>query len=62
MIVWPNVKCINALANSSSTANIIVNTKMIPLLIEYYKTTAFVRKICFYLIFLLNNQFSTKNL
>lgn len=41
-LVWPNVKCLNALASSSLTANLLVNKKMIPLLIEYFKTITFV--------------------
>lgn len=39
-LVWPSVKCLHALARSSSTANLIVNKKCIPLLIHYFKTTA----------------------
>ena len=41
-LVWPNVKCLNALASSSPAANLIVNKKMIPLLIDYFKSTTFV--------------------
>lgn len=44
-LVWPNVKCLSALANSSSSANLLVNKKMIPLLGEHFKTTNFVRFI-----------------
>ena len=44
-LVWPNVKCLNALASSSPAANLIVNKKMIPLLVDYFKTTTFVSKI-----------------
>jgi hypothetical protein len=41
-LVWPNVKCLNALASSSPAANLIVNKKLIPLLIDYFKSTTFV--------------------
>jgi hypothetical protein len=41
-LVWPNVKCVNALASSSPAANLIVNKKIIPLLIDYFKNTTFV--------------------
>ena len=41
-LVWPNVKCLNAVASASSTANLLVIIKTIPLLIQHYEATTFV--------------------
>ena len=41
-LVWPSVKCLLALAKASSTSNLIVSKRCIPLLIEYFNTTNFV--------------------
>jgi DNA repair/transcription protein MET18/MMS19 len=41
-LVWPNVKCLHAIAASSSTANILVINRIIPLLIEHYNSTSIV--------------------
>jgi DNA repair/transcription protein MET18/MMS19 len=38
-LVWPNVKCLQAVASASSTADLLVNKKVLPLLIDYYKST-----------------------
>jgi DNA repair/transcription protein MET18/MMS19 len=39
-LVWPNVKCLQAVASASSTADILVNKKILPLLVDYYKSTS----------------------
>lgn len=41
-LVWPNVKCLQAAASSTSTANLLVLNKIIPVLIEHFNTTTFV--------------------
>jgi DNA repair/transcription protein MET18/MMS19 len=38
-LVWPSVKCLHALAKGSSTSNLIVTKRCIPILIEYFNTT-----------------------
>lgn len=38
-LVWPSVKCLHALAKGSSTSNLIVTKKCIPIIIEYNTTT-----------------------
>ena len=47
-LVWPNVKCLAAIASSNSTANLLVINKIIPLLISNYNNSTFVnqKKIC----------------
>jgi hypothetical protein len=47
-LVWPNVKCLEAIASSNSTANILVINKVIPLLIDNYKNATYInqKKIC----------------
>jgi DNA repair/transcription protein MET18/MMS19 len=41
-LVWPNVKCLQSVASASSTANLLVLNRVIPLMLEHYNTTTFV--------------------
>ena len=41
-LVWPNVKCLHALAAASSTANLLVNKKVVPMLLQHYNDASFV--------------------
>ena len=41
-LVWPNVKCLHAVAAGSSTANLLVLKKVVPLLLDHYQSTSFV--------------------
>jgi DNA repair/transcription protein MET18/MMS19 len=41
-LVWPNVKCLQSVASATSTANLLVLSRVIPLMIEYFNTTTFV--------------------
>ena len=56
-LVWPNVKCLHALSNSSSTTNILVAKSIIPLILQHYHSTNLVfesialKRIFFYLKF-----------
>lgn len=45
-LVWPSVKCLHALGRASSTSNLIVTNKCIPLIIEYFNATNLVSGIC----------------
>ena len=72
-LVWPNVKCLHAVAAGSSTANLLVLNKVVPLLLDHYQSTSFVsycrRRItcvsllyldsCFLALFVKQNQKKT---
>ena len=47
-LVWPNVKCLQSVASASSTSNLLVINKTIPLLIQHYESTTFVRILIFF--------------
>ena len=42
-LVWPNVKCMQACASASSTANLLILKRVLPDLIEHYSKTTQVR-------------------
>ncbi len=41
-LIWPNIKCLQAVASASSTANLLINKNSIPYLIKCYNSTTFV--------------------
>jgi DNA repair/transcription protein MET18/MMS19 len=49
-LVWPNVKCLQSVASATSTANLLVLNRVIPLMIEHFNTTTFVSCVHFHAI------------
>ena len=39
-LVWPNVRCLQAVASASSTANLLVLKRVVPALIDHYSNSA----------------------
>lgn len=39
-LVWPNVKCLQAVGSASSTANLLIAKQALPALIEHYEKAA----------------------
>lgn len=44
-LVWPNVRCLQAVAAASSTANLLVLKRTVPAIIEHYSTASQVNNI-----------------
>jgi hypothetical protein len=47
-LVWPNVKCLQAVASASSTTNLLVIKQTVPALIQHYNKSAQVKIHCRY--------------
>ena len=41
-LVWPNVKCLQAVASGSSTSNLLILKNILPLLLKHYNSTSIV--------------------
>ena len=46
-LVWPNVKCLQAIASATSTSNLLILNKVVPVLVQHYNATTFVSCFCF---------------
>ncbi len=47
-LVWPSVKCLHALARGSSTCNLIVSKRCVPVLVEHFSAANLVSKSCIF--------------
>lgn len=47
-LVWPNVKCLQSIANASSSANLLITKHTIPAIIEHYNKTNQVFELFFF--------------